>query len=45
MLLKPYSLSVESFSEGLIIMYDEKDKKQWPAGDRHKNLTGTMQAV
>ena len=45
MLLKPYSLSFKSFSEGLCIMYDEKDKKKWPAGVRHKNLTGTMLAV
>ena len=27
------------------IIYDEKDKKKWPAGVRHKNLTGTMLAV
>ena len=44
-LIKPNTLSVRSFSESFIIMYGEKDKKQWPAGDRHKNLTGTMQAV
>ena len=36
--LKPCSLSVETFFEGLIIMYNEKGKKQWPATETDRKF-------